>query len=180
MIQIFSKVVFLAISVLLGIATLFAPMGAKGSASLTKPSNFHFSNPITEARMEGQAVCAQLPPHFNSLTATPLEIAYYGLPMRPTNSKDLPLWLNFVEHAKYRSCGSGGHLKYPVQHQLELRGKFKPGVKYQLPHQSGNQLPTNDDSRNWSGIVDYMTNTGGPRFRSIQGVLTTACDVNRG
>jgi hypothetical protein len=168
---------FISFFISVGLAVGVLGVSALKPPATIKPGHMLPSS-VAQTRLVGAEVCASPPANFSPLKATPAEIAYYGLPVRPINSKDIPRWLSFVEYAKHRDCGSVGHLKYPVQHHLDIIPKHKPGVKYHFSNTSSrSNLPTNDSSANWSGVVDYRTTSDGVRFRDIQGWLQTDCEI---
>lgn len=103
---------------------------------------------LQEISAAGDKVCASPPSNFDPPSASAQDIAYYGLPSRPSEAKALTEWEYTVQHAKYRWCGT----------QLDPTMHFGTIAS---------------DSGNWSG---YVVKEGGSNtYDAARGWFTLKC-----
>lgn len=64
------------------------------------------SQPLSLLSGANDGNCPSPPQGFDALHASPTQIAYYGLPPRPTDPVARSSWATVVAHAKHRVCGT--------------------------------------------------------------------------
>ena len=122
---------------------LAAPHGASAKAHGIERS-------IEAWSAQGAKDCATPPANFNPQTASAAQIAYYGLPPRPSRANELGEWEYVVRHARSRACEAIDDTRVP-QTQFTIVDK---------------------DFYNWSG---YVTKEAGRTYNAVRGWFQIRC-----
>jgi hypothetical protein len=102
-------------------ALAFSAMTSFLYLSISPPKTSSIPYSVTQARIAGSKACASPPASFNPLTASAAEIAYYGLPKKPTDQSSISAWAKSLDHAKTRVCD-------PVKHSSSYLSTPPPQV----------------------------------------------------